>query len=166
MHVDHELKGFSAPCMRDLGSTFIVEQQITPLQTEDRDAVDENAVKDVLTSPAFRDIRVCPHIRLGDQAIMSSFRRRPLAGEDDSRHVADLIIAAVGQLLGFESSSCKGCGRDWQFSIFDNLAHRQSPQYTLRLIVDDQIKAVKDPWTKEYLRKVEGGSKLMKLMNL
>lgn len=164
VHVDHEFQGFSAPCMRDLGLSFSVERQIRLLQTDDGDAIDEDAVEHVLTSPALRDIRVCPHIRLGDQAVLSSFTCRPPTGEDDPQDLIYLIMAAVGQLPEFEPSSCADCGRSWQFSIFDNLGYRLSPRYSLRLIVDDQFKAVKDPWTEEYLRKVEGGRELMKLM--
>ncbi|KAK4493799.1 hypothetical protein PRZ48_014984 [Zasmidium cellare] len=160
-HVDHEFQGFSAPRMRDLGSAFSVERTITLLQTNDRDSIDEDVVEDVLTSEVLQDIQVCRHLRLGDRAILSSFKRRPPPEVGD---LADLIMAAVGYMPEFEPASCEECGRTWQFSILDNLGYRQSPRYSLRLVVDEQIKAVRDPWTEEYLRKVEGGREFTELM--
>lgn len=162
VHADHEFQGFSAPKMRDIGSVLSVERSIVLLQTEHRDGLTEGVVGVVLKSADLREIAVCNHVRLGDEAVISSFRKRAPAEDDED--FADLLMAAVGHLPEFEPASCKDCGRSWQFSVFDNLGYRLSPRYALKLIVDEQIRSVRDPWTEEYLRKVEGGSELIELM--
>lgn len=116
VHVDHEFQGFSAPCMRDLGSTFSVERHITLLQTKNRVVIDQDAVEDVLTSHTFRDIRICPHIRLGDQAIISSFTCRPptgdcdhSAGGDDVGRLSSTAVRDVGPAGGVGVALGDGC---------------------------------------------------------
>lgn len=103
-------------------------------------------------------VEVCQHVRVGDEVVASSFMRR----EGSEQRPEDAWRGC--EMPTFEVGGCGECGMMWQFRIRDVGGLGMAGRYELQLVVDWEVKAVKKAWSREWLRWVEGGGKLMELL--
>lgn len=154
-HTSNENNGFGEPHMMDLGSGWAIDRSLVLMRSPSRELITKEILQEALRYRA--DVEICPHVRLGDPEVLDAFEKgSKMKLEDLPEH----LLRPWFHLPEFESTTCKKCGGAWQFSIFDHGKRDSLLRYALRLSVDEQLILARDPWSEEWLSRVEGADSL------
>lgn len=182
-HPDHVITSstddFSAPRMLEVpgsggsgsgsgGGKWKVQRDMTVVLVAERSGLTLPLVREVLKKKR-SETKVCRHVNLGEdyEIVLAGLAKgakysRRITGHADSECAGGSTYSEV-YWPEFESTECEECGTMWRFSIIDTGLGHAWPRYALKLTVVEPLVAVKDPWAKGWLSKVEGGEDLMRL---
>ncbi|EME41773.1 hypothetical protein DOTSEDRAFT_26900 [Dothistroma septosporum NZE10] len=142
------------PSLRQLGGVQYVSKTIRMGHTDDYNLLTAESVKEALEKDPVAHVRVCGHVKAGDEEVVGSFERKEGLVEGNEWSV---------DMPQFEVGCCEVCGMRWQFRVKDMLG-RCVARYELQLSVEWELRAVREAWTKEWLGLVEGGDELTELI--